>query len=62
MPEVRRIAKHKHLPKNIKKTGEKMQIQRDSERRKEDNRRKHSKPGAEGKKKLRDAAVLKELT
>lgn len=62
MPEVRRIAKHKHVPKVIMKTGEKQKIMRDSERKKEANRRAHSKAGAKGEKKPeRAAAVLKEL-
>lgn len=47
MPEVRRIAKHRHVPKAIKKAGEIEHIQKESERRKAENRRKHSRPDSE---------------
>eukprot|EP00622_Pseudochattonella_farcimen_P006526 FR742346.1.p1 GENE.FR742346.1~~FR742346.1.p1 ORF type:complete len:188 (+),score=14.88 FR742346.1:28-564(+) len=61
MPEVRRIAKHRHVPKLIKKLAEKKAVTRDSERRKESNRRKHSKPGSGGRKPERATAVIKEV-
>ena len=44
-PEVRRIARHRHLPKTIYKERLKQQTRIDSQRRKESNRRKHSKFG-----------------
>lgn len=34
MPEVRRIAKHRHVPRIIKKAAEAERVQRDKERRK----------------------------
>lgn len=34
MPEVRRIAKHRHVPRMIKKAAEAERVQRDKERRK----------------------------
>lgn len=37
MPEVRRIAKHRHVPRVIKKAAEAQRLQRDKERRKVSN-------------------------
>lgn len=34
MPEVRRIAKHRHVPRIVKKAAEAERVQRDKERRK----------------------------
>jgi WD repeat and SOF domain-containing protein 1 len=45
MPEIRRIARHRHLPKVIKKAGEIKRTEIDSLKRKEENVRKHSKKG-----------------
>jgi WD repeat and SOF domain-containing protein 1 len=42
--EVRRLLKHRHLPRNLFKEKKKLQIQQDSQRRKEQNRRDHTKP------------------
>jgi len=47
MPEVRRIAKHRHVPKAIKKAQELVRVQQDSQRRKSQNRRKHAKPDSD---------------
>eukprot|EP00920_Eleutheroschizon_duboscqi_P016900 GHVT01040246.1.p2 GENE.GHVT01040246.1~~GHVT01040246.1.p2 ORF type:complete len:480 (+),score=38.07 GHVT01040246.1:3955-5394(+) len=44
--EIRRIAKHHHVPKLIKKTTEKKFEMQAARKRKEDNRIKHSKPGS----------------
>jgi len=44
-PEVKRIRRHRHLPKTIYKERIKHKDMLDSARRKERNRRKHSKPG-----------------
>jgi len=44
-PEVKRIARHRHLPKTIYKERVKQKEMLDSQRRKENNRRMHSKPG-----------------
>lgn len=63
MPDVRRIAKHRHVPKNILKEQAKRRVMRDAERRKEQNRQKHSKPGVEHPhlKPERKRAVVSEL-
>eukprot|EP00033_Pygsuia_biforma_P001520 GCRY01001715.1.p1 GENE.GCRY01001715.1~~GCRY01001715.1.p1 ORF type:complete len:451 (+),score=37.60 GCRY01001715.1:169-1521(+) len=45
VPELKRIARHRHLPKNLKVAQEKEEVMRASRRRKLDNKRKHSKPG-----------------
>ncbi|CAM9153987.1 unnamed protein product [Ascophyllum nodosum] len=62
MPEVRRIAKHRHVPKIIKKAAEAERVQKDKERRKVDNRIKHSKPGTVETAPERKKKVVKELT
>jgi DDB1- and CUL4-associated factor 13 len=46
MPEIRRIARRRHVPKPIKKAAEIKQIEVESIKKREDNRRKHSKPGS----------------
>ena len=61
MPEVRRIAKHRQVPKLVKKMQSKVTDSKESERRKESNRRSHSKPGAQHAKPERDQAVVAEL-
>lgn len=45
MPEIRRIARHRHLPVAVKKAGEIKREELDAVKRREDNRRRHSKPG-----------------
>lgn len=45
MPEIKRIASHRLLPKHIKSASRITQIQRESSKQKDENRRKHSKPG-----------------
>ncbi|XP_002737907.1 DDB1- and CUL4-associated factor 13-like [Saccoglossus kowalevskii] len=45
-PQLKRISRHRHVPKAIYSEAKTLRIQRDSKRRKESNRRKHSKPGA----------------
>ena len=45
LAEIRRIEQHKHVPKVIMKTKARKQEMRNSQNRKEDNRRKHSAPG-----------------
>jgi WD repeat and SOF domain-containing protein 1 len=46
MPEIRRIARRRHVPKPIKKAGEIKRVEIESIKKREDNRRKHSKPGS----------------
>lgn len=45
-PQIRRIAQHRQVPKYIYNHQKKHQTARDKEKRKEHNRRVHSKPGA----------------
>ncbi|KAM4685312.1 DDB1- and CUL4-associated factor 13 isoform 2-T2 [Amazona ochrocephala] len=45
-PKIRRIAQHRHLPKSIYCQIKEQRIMREARRRKELNRRKHSKPGS----------------
>lgn len=44
-PQVKRIAKHRHVPKGVLNATKKHRIMRDKEIRKEHNRRVHSTPG-----------------
>jgi len=61
LPEIRRIKRHKHVPKFVKKATEKRQIMREARARKDANRRKHSKPGAHPHVKMKTRHVVKEL-
>lgn len=45
-PQIKRIARHRHLPKLIYSQSKELRIMREAQRRKELNRRKHSKPGS----------------
>lgn len=45
-PQIKRIARHRHLPKSIYCQIKEQRIMREARRRKELNRRKHSKPGS----------------
>mmetsp|Transcript_23716 Transcript_23716/g.68564 ORF Transcript_23716/g.68564 Transcript_23716/m.68564 type:complete len:446 (+) Transcript_23716:76-1413(+) len=45
LPEIRRIKRHKHVPRMIKSVTNKRRIMREARARKDNNRRKHSKPG-----------------
>lgn len=44
-PQINRIARHRHLPKHVYNQMKEHRIIKESQRRKERNRRKHSKPG-----------------
>ncbi|PVH16873.1 uncharacterized protein CXQ87_004430 [Candidozyma duobushaemuli] len=62
MPEVRRIARHRHLPKVVKKAQEIKRVEVESLKRREDNDRRHSKEGSkprvpERKKHIRGTAI-----
>ena len=46
LQEVRRVAKHRHVPKSIKKAGELRRTMEDSQRTRKANRVKHSAPGS----------------
>ncbi|KAK3652178.1 Protein sof1 [Elasticomyces elasticus] len=47
MPEVKRIARHRHVPKQVKKAGEIKREELGSIKRKEENERRHSKKGVQ---------------
>jgi len=61
LPEISRIKRHVHVPKVIKKITEKRRIMREARARKDENRRKHSKPGAHPHVKMKKRHVVKEL-
>lgn len=61
VPEIRKIAKHRHMPKVLHKMKAEQQVIKESNKRKADNIRKHTKPGTFKKKAVRDDAIIKEL-
>ncbi|VDH98241.1 WD repeat and SOF domain-containing protein 1, partial [Mytilus galloprovincialis] len=60
-PEVKRISRHRHVPKMIYNQQKEMRIIRQSQKRKEANRRKHSKPGAVPFVPERKKSIIKEV-
>jgi DDB1- and CUL4-associated factor 13 len=58
MPEIRRIKRHRHLPKTVKKAGEIKGEELKSIKRKEENVRKHSKKGTLPRHSEREKMVL----
>ncbi|KAF2487373.1 WD40-repeat-containing domain protein [Neohortaea acidophila] len=58
MPEIRRIARHRHVPKQVKKAGEIKQVELKSIKRKEENERKHSKKKETKRRSEREKMVL----
>jgi DDB1- and CUL4-associated factor 13 len=58
MPEIRRIARHRHLPKTVKKAGEIKGEELQAIKRREENVRKHSKPGSKPRQSEREKMVL----
>jgi DDB1- and CUL4-associated factor 13 len=58
MPEVRRIARHRHVPKNIKKAKEIKTEELKSLKRKEENERKHTRKGEQKRRPEREKMVL----
>jgi len=62
LPEIRRIKGHKHVPKMIKSLTDKRRVMRQARARKEENLRKHSRPGAVPKVAARKKVVLKQLS
>jgi WD repeat and SOF domain-containing protein 1 len=58
MPEIRRIARHRHVPKNIKKAKEIKGEELKSIKRREENTRKHTKKGEQKRKSEREKMVL----
>ncbi|KAK8206601.1 Protein sof1 [Zalaria obscura] len=58
MPEVRRIARHRHVPKQVKKAGEIKGEELKAIKRREENERKHSKKGDVARRSEREKMVL----
>lgn len=58
MPEVRRIARHRHVPQPVKKAGEVNRAQREGIKRREENERRHSRKGKVPRVPERRAMVL----
>lgn len=58
MPEIRRIARHRHVPKQIKKAGEIKGEELKAIRRREENERRHTKKGTVRRKAEREKMVL----
>ena len=58
MPEIRRISKHRHVPKQVKKAGEIKQEELKSIKRREENERKHSRKGKVARRSEREKMVL----
>ncbi|XP_078585308.1 DDB1- and CUL4-associated factor 13-like [Branchiostoma floridae x Branchiostoma japonicum] len=59
-PQVKRIARHRHVPKEVHHLTRQTRIMKDSRRRKEQNRIRHSKPGSIKKKREREKVVVAE--
>jgi len=59
LPEIKRIARHRHVPKPLYKAGAKKRTMQGSVRRKEENERKHSRPGTKQPKSERKKHVVK---
>ncbi len=58
MPEIRRIQKHRHVPRVVKKAGEIKKEELKAIKRREENVRKHSKKKFEDRPKEREKMVL----
>lgn len=58
LPEIRRIKKQRHIPKNIKKAGEIKRIEEGSIKRRDDNRRRHEEKTVEKRKDERTKNVV----
>mgnify|MGYP005849593229 CR=1 FL=1 len=61
LPEIRNIHKARKIPKVIKKQTQQAMIQKESAKRKQNNRIKHSKPGAYKHESEREKVVIKEV-
>jgi DDB1- and CUL4-associated factor 13 len=57
-PEIRRIRRHRHIPKVVKKAGEIKQEELKAIKRREENERKHTKKQFEKRQSERDKVVL----
>lgn len=61
VPEVRRIVRHKHVPRQVLKAGELRRTMEEGARRKRGNVAKHSKPGTPGPKAARKERIVTQL-
>nr|KYP40427.1 WD repeat and SOF domain-containing protein 1 [Cajanus cajan] len=61
LPEISRIAKHRHLPRPIYKASKLMHVMADAKRRKEEKRKAHSAPGSIKTQPLRRRRIIKEV-
>ncbi|XP_027341364.1 DDB1- and CUL4-associated factor 13 [Abrus precatorius] len=61
LPEVNRIARHRHLPKPIFKAAALMRVIADARKRKEEKRKAHSAPGSVTTQPLRKRRIIKEV-
>ncbi|XP_041991028.1 DDB1- and CUL4-associated factor 13-like [Salvia splendens] len=61
LPEVKRIVRHRHLPKPIYKAASLRRIMTDAQRKKDERRRAHSAPGSIINKPLRKRRIIKEV-
>ena len=58
MPEIRRIKRHRHVPRQVKKAGEIKGEELKAIKRKQENERKHSKKGSVKRRSEREKMVL----
>ena len=58
MPEIRRISRHRHVPKQVKKAGEIKAEELKAIKRREENERKHSRKGQKKRRSEREKMVL----
>lgn len=58
MPEIRRIKRHRHVPKQVKKAGEIKGEEIKSIKRRRENERKNSRKGEVGRRSEREKMVL----
>jgi len=59
-PQVRRISRHRQVPRHVYQAKKELQTIRDSKKRKEDNRRQHTKPGTVPHVSEREKSIVKE--
>lgn len=58
MPEIKRIERHRHVPKAIKSATATKRVMLESRKQKEENLRKHSKPGTVERKAERSKSIV----
>ncbi|KAI9114674.1 hypothetical protein K1719_014372 [Acacia pycnantha] len=61
LPELKRIVRHRHLPKPIFKATSLMHVMADARKRKDERRKAHSAPGSIKTKPLRTRRIIKEV-